>query len=242
MLVWTLPFVIAHRGASQVAPENTLSSLKRAKTDGALAVECDVQLTRDQQAVIFHDISLTRTTNGFGLLSSKTLSQIKSLDAGSWFSSDYKNERVPTLIEWIQCAAELKINLNLEIKARTQKQGEILSTIICDAIAKYWPSTLPLPLISSSNRNALIAVKKQSEKLQTGLIIEQCLSDQFIAAILQEKCVSVHQPYSLFTEKYISRLHQHGLRAVAYTVNDETLLQKLKAMGIDGVFSDIVGE
>ena len=235
---WPLSFAIAHRGASLRAPENTLSALKKAKELGARSVEFDVALTRDHQPVIFHDEILSRTTNGRGRLSEKTLSQIQSLDAGSWFSSDYRNERVPTLAEWLQTAARLKLALNLEIKCATKKEAIILADTTIDHLQKYWPAHSAALLISSSNGFALSQISERAKSIPLGLIIEEPLTEKKMTEIAKAGWVSIHQPHDLFHPDYIDRLHAHNLRALAYTVNESDRLQALKAMGIDGVFTD----
>lgn len=91
--------ICAHRGAMDTHPENTVSAFKEAVRLGVQMIELDVRLTKDEQLVILHDQTVNRTTNGQGKISDLTLSQIKELDAGSWKSSDYKDERIPTLNE-----------------------------------------------------------------------------------------------------------------------------------------------
>ena len=224
---WSLPFVIAHRGAPLLATENTLDALMKAKEQGASAVECDIQLTRDQMPVILHDATLDRTTCLSGLLSKISLKKLKALEAG-----------VPTLQEWLQTAAQLKLKLNLEIKARTKKQSELLAGIVLDHIKKYWPDNLSTPFISSSNLYCLSQIAKRNKKLLTGLIIEKKISDKTCDELLKKNIISLHQPYRLLNAKYIAKLHAKGLRVLAYTVNDLKCLKKLIAMKIDGVFTD----
>ncbi len=234
---WPLSFSIAHRGASQLAPENTLAALKTAKAQGALSVECDVMLTQDQHPVIFHDETLRRTTTGRGRLSETTLSIIQTVDAGSWFSVDYKNERVPTLAQWLQTAATLNLALNLEIKATTKKESMVLAELVIDHLQKYWPPHSGRILISSSNAFALMQVAQRA-KLPLGFITEKTITEKNIKDILKMHVMSVHQPDHLFNQHYIDFLHAHDLRALAYTVNDTARFTALKKMGIDGVFTD----
>ena len=93
--------IIAHRGASGYAPENTLASMELAIKLGCDAIELDIHLTKDQQIVVCHDFTVDRTTNGRGEIENLTLEDIKKLDAGSWFSDEFKGEKIPTLEEVI---------------------------------------------------------------------------------------------------------------------------------------------
>jgi glycerophosphoryl diester phosphodiesterase len=95
----TQPFIIAHRGDTNVAPENTMAAFRVAINSGAEYIEVDVRLTRDGVPVVIHDGSLDRTTNGTGAVSKHTYAEIRHLDAGSWFSPEFAAERVPTLEE-----------------------------------------------------------------------------------------------------------------------------------------------
>src|SRR5580700_1416079 len=93
------PWVVAHRGASAHAPENTLAAFQRAVELGASVIETDLHVTRDGRFVAMHDDTLDRTTNGSGEVDRFTLDQLRQLDAGLWFDRDFRGERVPTLEE-----------------------------------------------------------------------------------------------------------------------------------------------
>jgi len=107
--------VTAHRGSSKLAPENTLSAVRRAIEDGADFAEIDVQETADGVVVLFHDTDLMRIAGLKKNIWQVTYPEIKSLDVGSWFSKDYIGERIPTLVETIELARD-KIKLNIELK------------------------------------------------------------------------------------------------------------------------------
>lgn len=111
----SLPKVVGHRGACEVAPENTLASFERAWRDGADIVEMDVRLSADGQVVVFHDATVDRTTDGTGEVAAMTVAELKRLDAGRWFDPRFAGERVPTLREVFDWAAG-KIGLLLELK------------------------------------------------------------------------------------------------------------------------------
>jgi glycerophosphoryl diester phosphodiesterase len=109
------PLISAHRGASSLAPENTLAALDAAWRAGADLAEIDVQLTLDGQVVLMHDRRVDRTTNGSGLLKDHTLADLRRLDAGSWFDPRFAGERVPTLAEVLEWSRG-RLGLLVEIK------------------------------------------------------------------------------------------------------------------------------
>ena len=128
--------VIAHRGASGQAPENTLASLYKAHDIGVNYVEFDVTLSADKQPVIFHDATLERTTNGQGVINEKTWADLKPLDAGSWFSPDYAGEPIPNLSQYLEALAETGLYFNLEIKP-SQGDGLMTAQVVCDELKKF---------------------------------------------------------------------------------------------------------
>ena len=110
---------IGHRGASAYAPENTMAAFRKAYQIGADGIELDVQLSKDNHVIIMHDYRLDRTTTGKGLVSKKTLKELKSLDAGQWFSKDFKSEPILTLRELFEFAKG-KMLVNIELKKTRQ--------------------------------------------------------------------------------------------------------------------------
>src|SRR5580700_4417097 len=117
-------WVIAHRGASGVAPENTLAAFRRAVELGAGFIETDLQLSRDARLVGLHDETLDRTTDGRGPVSAKTLEELRRMDAGSWFrrssnheTANFAGEHIPTIEEILAFGREHEIGLHLEVKA-----------------------------------------------------------------------------------------------------------------------------
>ena len=100
--------VIAHRGASGHAPENTLAAFRKAVSLGAPFIETDLQLSRDARFVAIHDATVDRTTGGRGAVHDLTLAELRRLDAGSWFGSEYAGERLPTLDEILEFAKDRK--------------------------------------------------------------------------------------------------------------------------------------
>ncbi len=115
--------VCGHRGNSIAAPENTLAALTATRDCGGTSAEVDVVLTSDGELVLMHDDFLDRTTNGKGLVSRASLADIRALDAGSWFGSDFAGEPVPTLSEAVAHAAAIGLGLVVEIKEFQNLEG-----------------------------------------------------------------------------------------------------------------------
>jgi len=170
---WILPNLIAHRGASAYAPENTLASLRKAKELGADWVEFDVMLDSRGEAIVFHDEKLHRTTNGRGYVASTPYKVIATLDAGSWFGSEFTGEQVPTLADWLVEAASLQMGINLEMKLGKQQRADLLADQVIANLARYWASGLPMPLISSLSIDCLVAMHERAPHLMFGYIINR---------------------------------------------------------------------
>jgi glycerophosphoryl diester phosphodiesterase len=113
--------VIAHRGYSAAAPENTLAAVQAAIEAGADAVEFDLQITRDGVAMLFHDSTLERTTDGSGPLCARSYEELRSLDAGRWFGAAFANERVPSLAEALECIGDRLGRVYAEVKGYREK-------------------------------------------------------------------------------------------------------------------------
>ncbi|HEX9075950.1 MAG TPA: glycerophosphodiester phosphodiesterase family protein, partial [Anaerolineae bacterium] len=112
--------IIAHRGASNWAPENTLAAFQRACALGADGIELDVTLTRDGVPVVIHDDTVDRTTNGKGAVAQMTLEEIRSLDAGSWYSAEFRGEKIPTLAGVLQAVGQCGL-VDIELKGTKLK-------------------------------------------------------------------------------------------------------------------------
>ena len=168
--------VIAHRGSSSDRPECTLAALRRAIEVGATASEVDVRLTRDRQLVILHDQTLDRTTNGTGKIGSKTLAEVRGLDAGSWFDAKYRSERVPTLREVLEVGRG-KIDVLLDLK----EQGEAYDRQVAKSVKKYGSSKKTIVGVRS------VAQARRFRRLlpksrQLGLIPDPASIESFVAA------------------------------------------------------------
>lgn len=233
---WHVAKIIAHRGASAIAPENTLAALVRAHELGATWIEADVRLTLDGEAVIFHDADLDRCTNGRGLVRKTQYSIIASLDAGSWFSPQYAGERIPTLDEWLQAAAQRGLGIILDLKG-SWHEAKRLADHVSVSLARHWHGKLPRPLISSESVSCLKAIKAQQLEWDLAYIMQR-ERGRWIKVVEQLRCIAVHVDHQYLSEHWLNQLKKHGLHIAAYTVNDPLRAQQLFDWGIESVFSD----
>lgn len=158
-------FVIAHRGASGSAPENTVAALQRALDAGAQMVEIDVQFTKDRQQIVFHDAVLGRTTNGHGQVANTDYATIRSLDAGSWFHPTFSGEHVPlldTVLPLLRDRAYVNIELK-PIKDRATAVEDI--TALTHTILRH--DYQPYMVFSSFDHDALRIVKEIDPSFHT---------------------------------------------------------------------------
>jgi glycerophosphoryl diester phosphodiesterase len=227
------PPIIAHRGASLYAPENTIAAFRKAKALGMNWVEFDVMLTSDHEVVVIHDDLLDRTTSGKGHVYDFPYEYIKTLDAGSWFNPKFHAERVSTLKDIMTVLNELNLFANIEIKAQLG-QEELIVTKVLELIKNHLISP---PLISSFSYPILECVRKKSPGSWVGMLMHKWKDDWEMKAD-QLQCQAVDVNYEILTPERVSAIKQTGRTLLAYTVNDAAIFQKLLSWGVDAVFSD----
>ena len=228
--------IICHRGASAYAPENTMAAFKAAQDMGCSSVEFDVMLSADGEAFIFHDERLNRKTNARGVFADVPAEKIKKLDAGRWFSSRFRNERIPSLNDALQWFAATDIRPNIEIKP-SSKQTKAATTAVLTAVYRYWPDGRELPLISSFDIDALRLCHSIAPEMPLGLLIDKWQSD-WLDLARELNCFSIHINHKALTKARVAEIKQQGYRLYAYTVNRKRLAEKLLSWGVDAVFTD----
>ena len=250
----TGPLVIAHRGASGDAPENTLPAVAEAIRVGADMVEVDVRLSGDGQAVIFHDETIGRTTRVPARparrlgpktrLSELTLQEIRRLDAGVWFDRRFARTRVPTLDEVVSACAG-RIGLNLELKPDRRSTGPSRARLVAalSPIISSHPEPNAL-LFSSFDHESLAELRRRHPGVRIGLLLTRDqvvgrgrLIESFKTASALS-AVSVNLPSADVTPSLVETVHRRGYAIYVYTVNAPAALRRLIAAGVDGIFTD----
>lgn len=233
-----LPKFLAHRGAAFYAPENTLAAMRLARALGATWVEFDVELSKDGEAVVIHDETVDRTTDGQGKVADFTLQELQALDAGAWFGNEYMGECIPTLSELLKTLDEVGLKMNLEIKPNTPDHQTLIQKIL-EALDTVWPRENPLPLISSFDWRCLKAFKKAAPQFPVALLMHQWTDEWRVWAQAVE-AVSIHLNQEIVTQERVQAIKKLGYGILSYTVNDLARAEMFWRWGVDGIFTDDV--
>ncbi|WP_133138564.1 glycerophosphoryl diester phosphodiesterase [Legionella genomosp. 1] len=228
--------VIGHRGAAGYAPENTLASFDRALSLGCTAVEFDIMLTADGEPFVFHDENLKRTTNGRGELGLVNADYVKTLDAGSWFSKQFKSEKVLHFRDLIKWLVFSNVTANIEIKPYPGTAEQTAITVL-SYINRHWPQSKEMPLVSSFDLNVLSLCHSLSPELPLGLLLHHW-DDEWLKKARELHCYSIHVNKKILTAERVKEIKDNGYRLFVYTVNWKRQAKKLLDWGVDAVFSD----
>lgn len=230
--------VIAHRGASGHAPENTVAAFRKAAELGARWVEFDVKLTGCGCPILMHDDGLARTTGVDRAVRETSLARIKTLDAGSWFAPEFAGEAVPTLEEAVDALVEFDLSANVEIKPCPGREVET-GRVVGEWLKALWPAKRPLPLVSSFSSPALAACAAVAPQLPRGLLLPWLPEHaRLTAALRHTDAVSVHVNHQFLTASQVRALTYAGYRVLTYTVNDPERARALRSWGVEAVITD----
>ncbi len=228
--------LIAHRGASALAPENTLAAFRKASEIGATWVEFDVMLAVDGEVVVIHDETLSRTTNAKGCVADYPYSYLQTLDAGSWFAPEFSHEKIPTLIEVIDVLRQCKLAANVEIKPSIGKEVETVKKVL-EILDKYWAPDMHPPLISSFSRTVLDCVRKYSKTHLLAYLMDKW-QPHWKKSCDDLDCVSVNVSHRILTPERIAEVKSTNRLLLSYTVDVSVIAQQLFDWGVDAVFSN----
>jgi glycerophosphoryl diester phosphodiesterase len=224
--------VIAHRGASGHAPENTLAAFRRAVALGASFIETDLHLSRDAHFVAIHDDIVNRTTNGQGKVHDLTLADLRRLDAGSWFGSEFSGERIPTLEEILEFAKKNDVVFYLELKPTGAWGGE---HALIGALRES--GEIARTIVISFDAGIIAALRKIEPTLMTGLLFEGQI-DQPLERAIEVGARQLAVRGDLVTPALIAEARKRDLQIVCWTVNQPAHMRMLIEAGVDGIMSD----
>ncbi len=222
--------IIAHRGASRVAPENTLKAFQIAIELHTDILELDVHQSKDGEIVIMHDGNTFRTTGYFGSISKLTLQELKKLDCG-------EGERIPTLVELIKIARG-KVNLDCEIKVRgiAEKILHILKeeNMIENTIISSFKHDILLRFQKLDSQIKLASLEPtRTEWIKSGISIKKLLR-----TAIEHKFFAINPYYKLVNSKFVEKAHKNKIKIFPWTVNRSSSIRKLINLGVDGIITN----
>lgn len=228
--------VQAHRGASAVAPENTIAAFRAARDQGATWVELDVALLADGTPVVIHDVTLDRTTSGKGSVWDIRASDLAGLDAGRWFGPQFAGEKLSTLPEVLTALGELGINVNVEIKqhAHHKSLDQLAETV--HACLRARPPGVRV-MISSFDAECLKAMHRLDPSYELAMLWSDLPADwlDIVAAIPAR---AVHLDYRALSFNVLDRARERGIVVRVWTCNDPAQIEPFWGAGLGGVISD----
>jgi glycerophosphoryl diester phosphodiesterase len=232
------PLVVAHRGSSGSAPENTMAAFRMAIEEGVDMIELDVRMTKDFELVVHHDADLRRTTNGSGFVWEKTLGELKHLDAGSWYSSRYAGERIPALREVIDLLPT-DVNLNIEIKSDGEmRRGTAFEEACIQAIREK--DFAERVLVSSFDHKLLRRFHKLDPAIRIGALYLPVRDAAKKPSTLKRRlgASAFICSRTQIRKRFVADARQHNIMIACYVINTSQQLEKMLRYGVDAVVTD----
>jgi len=224
--------VIAHRGASGHAPENTLAAFRKAVALGASFIETDLQLSRDAHFVALHDPNVNRTTNGRGSVHDMPLAELRQLDAGSWFGSEFSGERIPTLDEILQFSKKNDVVFYLELKPSGAWGGEhALIGALRDS------GEIARSVVISFDAASMLNLHNIDPTVMTGLLYDGQI-DKPIEKAVEVGARQLVARSDLVTPAMLEQARKKDLQVVCWTVNHPAHMRLLIEAGVAGIMTD----
>lgn len=229
------PVIIAHRGASKQAPENTMAAFRKALELGAGGIETDVHFSADGHLVVIHDEQVDRTSNGKGLVKSKTLAELKSLDFGSWFAPEFSGEKIPELDELLQLVADWDGLLNIELK-----NGPVfypgIEQAVAEAIRKY--KLTNRTIISSFNHYSLVEIRRVCPEIKTAPLYMAGLYEPWEYA-RRMGATAIHPLFYNIVPEVMKGCKLNNIMVNPFTVDQPEQIRAMAEAGVDGIITNV---
>lgn len=243
------PLIIGHRGASALAPENTIIAFERAMRDGADGIEFDVRLARDRVAVVIHDATLRRTGLREGEVARLTSGELSAVDVGTWFNlrhpsiaeQTYAQATVPTLASVFELFGEGHASLYVEMKCAAN-EGRALAQEVARLVRDY--SLIDSVVVESFTHDAIAELKRIDSSIRTAALFEPMLSRPFPsirkmierALDCQADEIALHR--SLAGRRITEEAARVGLKTVVWTVDNPSWVQRAKRYGVHAIITN----
>ncbi len=247
------PLILGHRGASALAPENTLAAFSRAISDCADGIEFDVRLSRDGVAVVIHDASLKRTGLIDRAVAELTAAELCEVDVGSWFAErsrdpmeSFRGEKLPTLAQVFELFSANDGQLYVEMKCRSE-EGEALAAEVVRLTRES--DMVERVVVESFDHSAIAAIKRSYSGIRTAALFEPQFTHpistirrlRMVDAALAVAADEVALHHTLAAERVVEKARQAGLEVVIWTVEDPSWIRRARALDIKALISNDPG-
>jgi glycerophosphoryl diester phosphodiesterase len=238
------PMVIAHRGASAYAPENTLAAFRKAMEMEADALEIDVRQTKDGYLVIMHDATVDRTTNGRGRVDELTLAEVRRLDAGSSFNASFIGEQIPTLEEVLALLDSKHACGVLVVELKEGSENGSVESKIIGAVERSGKQKQVI--LKSFDKDVLARFKTLEPEIPRlfvyafripwlNLIVGTSVSS---GSVFDADVQFLQAHWYLLSQSFTQTAHEKGFKVVAWGIDDEEAMRKAIEYGVDGIETD----
>jgi glycerophosphoryl diester phosphodiesterase len=230
------PIIFAHRGASAHAPENTLAAFELALAQNADAIELDVKLSADGQAVVIHDPTVDRTTGSRGRVKDLTFAHLRSLDAGSFFSQNYRGEKIPSLEEVFDAVGK-RTFINVELTNYSSPRDSLVETV-CMLVKQF--GLQKHVMFSSFFASNLSKARAYLPEVPGGLLAFHGWLGAWARSFGFNfgKYQALHPHWKDVTSQQVQRVHRLNRRIHVWTVNAADDMRRLFHWGVDAIFTD----
>jgi glycerophosphoryl diester phosphodiesterase len=226
--------IIAHRGFSSRAPENTMAAFKAAMVFGVDGLELDVHLSQDGELIICHDEKVDRTTDGHGLIKDFTWQELGKLDAGSWFDPRFAGEKIPRLPELLELVKGTNLLLNIELKTNIFPYLGIEEKVV-RMVRDF--GLVKQCIVSSFIHYSLVRVSTLAPELKTGALYDAVLFGPWNYA-LTFGAAALHPPFYSITPETVIQAKLNGLLVNTWTVDEPVAIKKAIAAQVDGIITN----
>ena len=229
------PIVIAHRGDKTHAPENSLAAFSLAAENGADAIEFDVKLTANGRVIVIHDPTVDRTTNGKGKISQLPFAAVRELDAGAWFSEEFRGERIPTLDEVFETVGK-RLYMNIELTNYATPFDNLVPKVV-ELIKTH--GLQKQMLFSSFFARNLMKARSLLPEVPCGLLcMRGALGLWGRTFTWRGDYFGLHPFWTDIDPGLVNRVQAAGKRVYAWTVNPEEGLKRMIGFGVDAIITD----
>jgi glycerophosphoryl diester phosphodiesterase len=220
--------IMAHRGASAVAPENTMAAVKAAIDSGAQWVEIDVQETADGEVVVIHDRDLKKIGGVSLTVAGSSLEELQQVDIGSWFGEEFSGERLPTLDEVLRmCKNRIKVNIELKYYgAQQQLEQRVAQTVDAQDMANE-------VVIMSLDLQGIMRMRNLRPDWTLGLLSSVSVGN---LAALDVDFLALNARFT--SRRLVRQIHQQGKKVMVWTVNDPVGMSSMATRGVDVIITD----